>query len=313
MIEENSAQNRLSVSIKEAEYKLVMGLVVEHNCPMLIIDHIPKLIQSCLTDSGIAKNINCARTKCTQMIHMIKNEAELDIIENFTPNIFDQLKACIFSSGIISENLKSNKFSVIIDETTDISSKKCLAILARFYNKNKMAVTEQLLAVLEVNDCTANGLTTAIITLLDKHKINHTNIIGLAADNAAVMMGDIGGVQAKLKQQVNPNIFVIGCICHSLHLCASMACKKIPSEIEEFVQDVYNYISRSPKSLNIYEEFQAFVELKPHKMLKLSQTRWLSLEAVVVRILEQWPALKLFFTHEVAEEKEFQKAINILD
>ncbi|KAJ8910917.1 hypothetical protein NQ315_014251 [Exocentrus adspersus] len=62
------------------------------------------------------------------------------------------------------------------------------------------------------------------------------NVTSKTADNAAVMMGDIGGVQAKLKQQ-----------------------------------------------------------------------------AVVVRILEQWPALKLFFTHEVAEEKEFQKAINILD
>ncbi|XP_018570645.1 uncharacterized protein LOC108910509 [Anoplophora glabripennis] len=291
MMEEASVHNRLSVSIKEAEYKLIMGLVVEHNCPMLIMDHIPRLLHSCLTDSGIVKNINCARTKCTQMIHMLKNEAELDI----------------------TENLKTNKFSIIIDETTDISSKKCLAVLARFIDKKKMMITEQLFSVLEVNDCTANGLTTAIICLLNKHKINPTNIIGLAADNAAVMMGDIGGVQAKLKEKINPNIFVIGCICHSLHLCASMASKKIPSEIEEFVQDIYNYISRSPKRLNIYQEFQAFVELKPHKMLKLSQTRWLSLEAVVVRILEQWSALKLFFTHEVAEEKELQKAINILD
>lgn len=34
----------------------------------------------------------------------------------------------------------------------------------------------------------------------------------------------------------------------------------------------------------------------PHKLLHPSQTRWLSLVAVVDRLLEQWDALKLFFT-----------------
>nr|CAI5869733.1 unnamed protein product [Callosobruchus analis] len=126
-------------------------------------------------------------------------------------------------------------------------------------------------------------------------------------------MGQFGGVQAKLKELVNPDIFVLGCICHSLHLCASEACKKIPSEAEEFVQDIYNYICRSPKRLKVYEEFQAFIDLKPHKLLRLSQTRWLSLEAVVKRILEKWQALKLYFTSEVIEEKDFMRPRQILD
>nr|CAI5858476.1 unnamed protein product [Callosobruchus analis] len=291
MLKKMTISTSFSRLIKSAEYKLTMGVIVEHNSPMLLMDHLPKLLASSLPDSQIAKNINCARTKTTQIIHMLKNYAESSVVEK----------------------LRNQFFSIIIDETTDISSKKCLAILVRFLDASKDKIKDTLLALVEVENCTAGGLTQAIVDLLEKFEINKNNVIGFAADNASVMMGQFGGVQAKLKELVNPDIFVLGCICHSLHLCASEACKKIPSEAEEFVQDIYNYICRSPKRLKVYEEFQAFIDLKPHKLLTLSQTRWLSLEAVVKRILEKWQALKLYFTSEVIEEKDFMRPRQILD
>ncbi|KAJ8914868.1 hypothetical protein NQ315_014881 [Exocentrus adspersus] len=291
LLQKNSEKDRLLNSVTEAEYKLIMGLIVEHNSPMLLMDHLPKLLASSAPDSKIINNIKCARSKTTQMIHMLKAEAE----------------------SVLVEQLKVTKFSIIIDETTDISSKKCLAILVRFVDNNSCVIKENLLGLVEVEKCDAEGLTRTILDVLHKFDIDHQNVIGFAADNASVMMGEFGGVQAKLKQLINQNIFVIGCICHSLHLCASEACKKIPSGIEEFVQDIYNYISRSPKRLKIYAEFQQFVELKPHKLLRLSQTRWLSLEAVVKRVLEQWQGLKLFFISEVSEEKDFARPNSILE
>ncbi|GBP16844.1 hypothetical protein EVAR_13225_1 [Eumeta japonica] len=42
-------------------------------------------------------------------------------------------------------------------------------------------------------------------------------------------------------------------------------------------------------------KLQSFAAVEPHKILKPSQTRWLSLLSVVERILEQWEALRLFF------------------
>ena len=48
---------------------------------------------------------------------------------------------------------------------------------------------------------------------------------------------------------------------------------------------------------------QGFCKTEPHKLLKPCQTRWLSLHQCVSRILEQWPALLLFFEAEVLEEK----------
>jgi hypothetical protein len=45
-------------------------------------------------------------------------------------------------------------------------------------------------------------------------------------------------------------------------------------------------------------EFQNFCHVEPHKILKPSQTRWLSLTEVVKRISAQWEALRLFFTDQ---------------
>nr|XP_015839922.1 PREDICTED: uncharacterized protein LOC107398880 [Tribolium castaneum] len=100
-------------------------------------------------------------------------------------------------------------------------------------------------------------------------------------------MGAKTGVQARLKEAL-PNVFIMGCTCQSIHLCSSAASKKLPKSVEEFVRSIFNHFSNSSKRQESFEECQIFLEMKPHKMLKPSQTRWLSLQAVVDRILETW-------------------------
>lgn len=51
------------------------------------------------------------------------------------------------------------------------------------------------------------------------------------------------------------------------------------------------------------KDFQIFTNTKIDKLLHPAQTRWLSLESVVVRILEQYNALILFFTDAVTTER----------
>lgn len=141
--------------------------------------------------------------------------------------------------------------------------------------------------------------------------LNKFYVIGFAADNCAVMMGDSNGVQARFKRKI-PNLFVLGCVCHSMHLCSSAACLKLPSAMEDLARDIYSYFKNSSKRLNEFAELQTFLHLKSHKILKVSQTRWLSIEAVVNRILEQWTAIELFFTHAALEDN-LQSAKTILN
>lgn len=106
------------------------------------------------------------------------------------------------------------------------------------------------------------------------------NLLGFAADNASVMMGQIGGVQTLFKN-ILPNIFILGCVCHSFHLCSSAAAKKLPRSLEEFIRSIYNYFAHSSKRKESFEEFQTFMRLKPKKLLHPSQTRWLSLQVFI--------------------------------
>lgn len=89
--------------VKECELKLTM-LLVEHNLPMLLMDHLSKLLVSAAPDSNILKAINYASTKTTIL--------------------FKNFKAIREES--IQKILKDTKYSIIIDETTDISVKKML-------------------------------------------------------------------------------------------------------------------------------------------------------------------------------------------
>lgn len=76
----------------------------------------------------------------------------------------------------------------------------------------------------------------------------------------------------------------------------SEACKKLPRALEDMARNIYNFLKSSSKRQSELKEFQSFLNLEPHKILHPSQTRWLSLAAVVDRILEQWDGLKLYFT-----------------
>jgi len=43
------------------------------------------------------------------------------------------------------------------------------------------------------------------------------------------------------------------------------------------------------------KDFHYFTETAPHKLLRASQTRWLSLHSCVARMIEQWDALVYYF------------------
>nr|CAI5857434.1 unnamed protein product [Callosobruchus analis] len=124
------------------------------------------------------------------------------------------------------------------------------------------------------------------------------------------MMGQLNGNQSILKEE-HPHIVVVGCASHSFHLCSSYACKQLPKIVEELVRDIHSHFVHSSKRLNTLKEFQTFCELKPHKILRPSQTSCLFLQ-VVSRIVEQYELLVLFFTNLVFEDPS-PKSIEILN
>lgn len=159
-----------------------------------------------------------------------------------------------------------------------------------------------------VEGCTANVIYEAIIKSFSDRDVPLTNIIGFASDGCNVMMGAHNSVSSKLKNNF-PGIKIFKCICHSMHLCASAACKELPRRCEDLARNIYSFFKNSSKRQAEYTEFQIFTNSKIHKILHPSQTRWLSLLAVVNRILEQWVSLQLFFSKKWLDERIFATEI----
>ncbi|CAH1106766.1 unnamed protein product [Psylliodes chrysocephalus] len=281
--------NLFNKEVKSTELKLVM-FAMEHNLSFVLFEHLPKFICS-LPEKSVLQSVKCSRTKAASLVNN---------------------KIGPFSQAALADILKKCFFSIIIDETTDISAKKCLVIIVRYFSQIEKKV-DSFFGLIEVVSATADSIFKAVISLIEKLNIPIANIIGFSSDNASVMMGHINGVKAKF-MEIIPNIFVMGCLSHSMHLCASKACAKLPNEVEDFARNIYNYFAHSAKRQHDFKEFQQFAEAEPHKLPRPCQTRWLSLEAVVNRILEQWDALILYFQSEALLENVYgaQEILNSL-
>ena len=68
------------------------------------------------------------------------------------------------------------------------------------------------------------------------------------------MKGKYNSVLSRLSEK-QPAIFYMHCVCHSTHLCASAACKKLPRNLEKLDQQVYCHFKSRPKICEWYHEF----------------------------------------------------------
>lgn len=269
---------RNEVQVKEGEIRLV-AFLNEHNIAHSAIEHLVPVVQAVCPDSDIAKKLQCGRTKCTAIV---KNVLGGEVKDN------------------IYELLRNNPFSLIADESTDKGCTKHLALVARVVTDN--CVKDAFLNLIPLQGASATQLYEHVKNMFDDNGIPYKdNMVGFSADGASVMMGKRHSLSKLLKDDV-PDLFVMKCICHSFHLCASYACNKLPRCVEDLARDIHNYF-QSPKQSELLKEFQEFTRVKPHKMLHPSQTRWLSLHSVVKRLLEQLPTLKLFFISASAEDR----------
>lgn len=235
-------------------------------------------------DSKIAAHMALKRTKCTSLANVFGN----------------------YVAGSLIQKLQVNKFSIIIDETTDCSTTKACAILVKFYDTVERKICTALLDLVNIYDnhgsASGEALFNIIMNCLNSNSIPLSNLIGFAADGASNIMGSLNSVSSRLKN-ANPGICIFKCVAHTIHLCSSEAAKTLPRACEDLVRNIYNFFAHSAKRKYDFKEYQLFCNVKPHKILHPCATRWLSLHMAVKRILEQWQPLKLYFSSIFLEER----------
>lgn len=131
-----------------------------------------------------------------------------------------------------------------------------MCVVVRFYDyESKIVVSRfwELLQVFNTNSLdtvdkgvTAENLFNICIESFKKYNINLDNLLGFGSDGCSTMMGSQNSMSSRM-QLYFPRIFIIKCICHSIHLCCNEACKSLPRRCEDLARNIYNFFSHSSK------------------------------------------------------------------
>lgn len=95
-------KTRLAKRLRQIEVKIV-SFVYTNNLPFTLTDNLVDLIKDLFPGSDTIKNLKLKRLKATQLL-----------CEVLGP----------FSNEYVYEKLRKTKFSLIIDETTDVETRK---------------------------------------------------------------------------------------------------------------------------------------------------------------------------------------------
>lgn len=278
---------------KIAELKIA-AFIAEH-CSILTVDHLTNILLKLDPSSDALKNLKLHRTKCSMLIKNV-----------IGPTMLEEL----------IEEIGDSPYSIIIDESTDLSTLKVLCIMVRFFSHKRGQVVTTFYRILKIVECDAKSVHQVIVDQFEKDGLQLENMVGIGVDGANVMVGKHNSVTAILKRKL-PDLIIVKCVSHSLHLCAEKAAELLPRQLEFLVREAHNWFSYSPKRVDYYKTLYETINNNkdPKKIQGLSGTRWLARYQAVCTILEQWDELKLLFSIAKSEDKCFmaEQLYDIMD
>ena len=129
------------------------------------------------------------------------------------------------SESIIHDRRLSQFFSVLADETTDVSTTEQLSICVRFVETthSQIKVRVEFLGFVAITSTTGESIAKAILSILDKLGLDVYLLHGQGYDGASNMSGKFRGVQAIVKSRV-PSAVYLHCRAHSLNLAIVHSC-----------------------------------------------------------------------------------------
>nr|CAI5840178.1 unnamed protein product [Callosobruchus analis] len=137
----------------------------------------------------------------------------------------------VIQENVISEVRKTMAYSILADETADVSGKEQLSIGVRFYDESKVK-SEKNFSNLSKEDC-----------------------VGFGFDGCSTMAGKEGGVQAILRKKY-PRALYFHCSSHKLNLVVNDA-NAVP-EIRNTVATVKDVITFSENRLHVETTLQTY-------------------------------------------------------
>ncbi|XP_060862053.1 uncharacterized protein LOC132945023 [Metopolophium dirhodum] len=211
--------------------------------------------------------------------HLLSSESRATYISKTTQNEL----ICIIGNLILKnvlERVKQSKFySVIFDETTDVSNISQLVTVIRYVHKNE--VYEDFIGFLDCHKdnykntggevepkMTGEIIGNSVLSILKKLDLPFENCVGITTDGCSVMLSEKCGAVKTLKEKMK-NAIKCTCFSHALNLSIMKGCKiKFVRNAFGIMKEIINFFNSSAKKNYILKN-----TLKS-SLHSLCETRW---------------------------------------
>ncbi|XP_028395699.1 uncharacterized protein LOC114519730 [Dendronephthya gigantea] len=148
-------------------------------------------------------------------------------------------------------------WSLMADETTDVSSTEQMSICIRFVN-SKLEVCEEFLGFVKLTKMDAQSVYDVLIPTLEGWGLDLTALVGQGYDGASVMSGSKNGLHKKVTDHY-PNAVYVHCRSHVLNLALAGACTGIDSirDLFDNVGKITRFLGDGAKRKHIFVEIAA--------------------------------------------------------
>ena len=195
----------------------------------------------------------------------------------------------LMSKSILRDKVKEIQsavfFTIMVDETTDMSNKEQVVIVIRWVSE-ELFVHEEFFGLYETDSIQAKALVDVIKDSLLRLNLKLEHCRGQCYDGASNMSGIRNGV-AKILTNEEPRAVYTHCYGHCLNLAIGDAIKnsKVMKSCLEVVYEISKLIKKSPKRDAIFQRLKSEIAPETPGFRVLCPTRWtvraLSLQSVL--------------------------------
>ncbi|XP_066975444.1 zinc finger MYM-type protein 1-like [Macrobrachium rosenbergii] len=187
---------------------------------------------------------------------------------------------------------QSTWFSIMVDESNDISGREQLSVVVRYLFDHTLH--EKFLGFVRLHELNAEYLKNSICEMFLTCNIDAKNCVGQTYDGASVMSGTNSGVQRLFREEAAPEATYIHCYNHRLNLVIVDVVKsvKIADQFFGLLESIYVFMSSAVlHELFLQKQNKLFPDKQPQKIKKLSDTRCACQYAACKVMLLKLPAI----------------------
>ncbi|KAM6547091.1 hypothetical protein CsatB_027827 [Cannabis sativa] len=196
----------------------------------------------------------------------------------------DIVRAAAFETlDVIIKGIGDSMFSILVDESRDVSIKEQMAVVLRYVDKDGHVI-ERFVGIEHVANTTAVSLKGAIDKLFSRYGLSISKLRGQGYDGASNMQGEFKGLKTLILKE-NPSAFYVHCFAHQLQLALVAVAKKhiLVGYLFSVVTRVINVVGSSSKRCDILREKQDVVISEALKRGEIASGRGLNQETNLKR------------------------------